>query len=530
MTMLTFEFSVFASAILLALSFPKFNLWWLAYIALVPALLGVKRSRSYRESAILFLLVGFVFALVSMEWIRHVTYFGWVYVCLVGVGCYFAVFGALAHFALHRKSFNAAFLILPAGWTLIEWFRSELPVWAMGWNLLGYSQSEFLPVARLASVVGVYGVSFFIIFVNVSIWFALECYSARAHFWRAVRKLFYASFAFLIIALHFSQVRAPEASRQIAVSVIQGNIPQTEKWDPEFKAQIIETYRKLTELAAASEPDLIVWPEAAWPGILNREPEQKQILDIVKAAKSHLLIGSPFEEDIRNVILNEVKDQANSDPSAYGLRMTSRIYNSAHLLDSEGKFLKRYDKIRLVPFGEFVPFAQLFNLFGLERFAYSLGVGDFSAGKEFKVFELKNAARFSTLICFEDTFPSLARKFARNGAEFLTVITNDAWFGKSAAAYQHLQASQFRAIENGIPIIRAANTGVSAFIDAGGEVFDRVRDAKGHDTWIAGGLTRQISLAPAHTFYSRLGHWFPVACLALTLSLGWFTFTCSRRT
>ena len=144
-------------------------------------------------------------------------------------------------------------------------------------------------------------------------------------------------------------------------------------------------------------------------------------------------------------------------------------------------------------------------------------MSDFVAGTDVKAFSLKEKHHFSVLICFEDTFPFLARRSTEGGSQFLIVITNDAWFGKSAAPYQHLQASVFRAIENGIPVIRSANTGVSAFIDREGKVTDRIQDQYGNDTFIAGGLLRPVSLEAGETFYRKWGYQFPFYCLAFVL-------------
>jgi apolipoprotein N-acyltransferase len=217
-----------------------------------------------------------------------------------------------------------------------------------------------------------------------------------------------------------------------------------------------------------------------------------------------ILLGSPHLESIRDGVLEGP--------------VIEIPYNSAYLVDDQNSAIERYDKIRLVSFGEYVPWRAFFGPLGIERLAYSFGVSDFQAGKDFKVFSLKDKHRFSVLICFEDTFPFLARKFAGRGAEFLIVMTNDAWFGESAAPYQHLQASIFRAIENGIPVIRSANTGVSAFIDRKGKVTDRVKDKYGNDTFIAGGLLRSVELRQGETAYQKWGHWFPLFSLVFLMS------------
>ena len=506
--------SIFSSAFLLALSYPKFNLSGTAWFALVPALIVARKSGSYAKSFLIFLSIGFLFYLISVEWLRHVTYFGWLFVAAL-FAVYFGIFGAACKFFLKEGRENSALWGLPAIWALIEFIRTEIPVWGFGWNLLGYSQSGVLPIARLASWLGVYGVSFLIVFINMILWYSWTFGRQKSNRWKVFRKLTYAVLILLIVVFHFGRVQPkpnPENQFQISVSVIQGNIPQSQKWNPEVKSSIIEQYEKLSEFAASARPDLIVWPEAAWPGVLNLDPEREKILNFIAGVKIPLLIGSPYEGSSLTPTLSP-----GGRGEGEGL---TKIYNSAHWIDREGRVTSRYDKIRLVPFGEFVPLAHVFSLFGLEKYAYSLGVGDFSAGSDYTVFEMSKDSkpvRFSSLICFEDTFPELARQFVKRGARFLAVITNDAWFGKSAAPYQHLQASIFRAIEEGIPVIRAANTGVSAFILSSGEVIGRVKDQRGHDTWIAGGLTMPVSIETGTTFYCQAGFLFPLACLLIAI-------------
>ena len=324
----------------------------------------------------------------------------------------------------------------------------------------------------------------------------------RSHFLsnQTLRKFARRLFLFLgiVLSLYFGfqwyQINAPKSqSPTIRITSVQGNIPQEGKWNPKNKDAIINVYEGLSRFVPAEgKPDLIVWPEAAFPGYFNLDSERVRILRLVKELEVPILLGSPHLE-------NEIP------------------YNSAYLVDHESPVVERYDKIRLVAFGEYVPWRFLFGPLGLERFAYSLGVSDFEAGKDVKVFSLEEKHRLSVLICFEDTFPFLARRSVEKGAEFLVVITNDAWFGKSAAPYQHLQASVFRAIENGVPVIHTANTGVSAFIDRTGKVVDRVKDQQGSDIFIAGGLIRPVELGSGKTFYRKWGYQFPIYCLVFVL-------------
>ena len=190
---------------------------------------------------------------------------------------------------------------------------------------------------------------------------------------------------------------------------------------------------------------------------------------------------------------------------------TLRATNSAALVDATGAIVGRYDKMHLVPFGEFVPFES--TLPWLRTILPP--IGDFVPGRDHTVFELDSRLRFSVLVCFEDVFPSVARDFVRRGARMLVTITNDAWFGNTAAAYQHAQASTFRAVELGVPMVRAANTGWSGFIDANGRWLKSVRSAEGQELFVEGVAVCPINPEDSTTWYARWGDWFAWGCVLL---------------
>lgn len=491
---------VLVSALLLILSFPNFSFWPCAWFAFVPIFFLTKRLERFSAAFFYFYLFGFIFFFVSLEWLRHVTLFGWAAVALI-YAIYFALFGVGVHWFLNRRrSLVLSLFVLPAFWVVLEWIRTEVPDWSLGWNLLAYSQASQLPVATLARAIGAHGVSGLVLFANFTFFIFLDV--LRTKHQSGVIALFI-GFIFLtsVFGWHFNNSARWKSKDHlmdvIRAAIIQGNIPQEEKWDPKNKRASIEIHEKFTYLVSRGEDlDLVVWPEAAFPAYFNRDPLRHRVLEFQRELEVPLLLGSPYLE--------------------YPVEEREIAYNSAYLIDRKFSVMDRYDKIRLVAFGEYVPWRFLFGLLGLERFAYSLGVSDFEAGKEIKIFELDQKYPFSVLICFEDTFPSLARKAVQKGARFLVVITNDAWFGKSAAPYQHLQASIFRAIENGVPMIRAANTGVSAFISGRGEVIDRVKNQYGHDTFIGGGLVRSVALERGKTAYQRWGFQIPFYSLAIT--------------
>lgn len=517
-------FCVLLSALLLILAFPKFSLWPLAWVAFVPIVYRVERLKHFASSFFYFYLFGFLFFLTTWEWLRHVTYFGWIALVFLYAN-YFGLFGLLVCWFLKKKLSFLSLFALPSAWTVLEWIRAEIPIWGFGWNLLAHSQSSHLGIAHMANSVGAYGLSWVIVLTNLVIYFFMRFVlrvarraSSKDAETRRYGALTLAGVGTLIVISFLNlliEAKPPEVLKRslIRAAVIQGNIPQEGKWDRENKLAILETHEKLSRFVSYDDqPDLIIWPEAAYPGYFNLDLERDRVLRLSKELKIPILLGSPHIELL-------VKDR-------------EVAYNSAYLVNPKSLEEDRYDKVRLVPFGEYVPWRKFFGPLGIERFAYSLGVSDFERGRDVKVFSLPKTRNFSVLICFEDTFPYLARRAVNKGAQFLIVITNDAWFGKSAAPYQHLQASVFRAIENGVPVIQAANTGVSAFIDPSGKVIDRIKDQYGHDTFVAGGLVRSIALAERETFYRKRGYQFPFYCLIFVLAsfiLSWLIRDSSRQ-
>jgi apolipoprotein N-acyltransferase len=275
----------------------------------------------------------------------------------------------------------------------------------------------------------------------------------------------------------------------ITVGLIQGNVEQFMKWNPVYQKLVIEKYRDLTLQAAQSKPHLIIWPETALPFNYNQHPAgTKFINDLARQTETAILFGSPHKELKDGKIIH---------------------YNSAYLVSETGDMQNRYDKIHLVPFGEFVPFRKL--LFFVEKMVEM--IGDFGRGKEATLFEVAGH-KAGVSICYELIFPDLIRQSVKNGAHFLVNITNDAWFGKSPASYQHMSMGALRAVENRVPIVRAANTGVSGTIDANGALRDETR--------LFVETVKITQITPRQrgiTFYTAYGDVFSWLCLFATFAI-----------
>jgi len=485
------QFLAALSGILLAICYPTIGWGFCAWFALIPLLTVLYRAHDLSRALGYGLIAGITFFCFSMHWLTHVSTLGWVILVLME-SIYVMVFAWLAYRGIKSKrSVGFKILWIALAWTIPEILRSEIPIFGFGWNLLAYSQSSYVLLIQFANILGAYGLGFLIAFVNASIFYIRINDKGRKMAFRLV------TLSVLVLAglLSYGKMtfsKRVEPKEYLRVSVLQGNIPQSVKWAVMAKEKILDIYERLTQLAALDQPDLIIWPEAAFPGYFNRDLQAERISRLAQEVQTPLLIGA----------LRWVSEE--------------EVYNSAYLLGKDGAFQKHYDKLRLVPFGEYIPLK--FFLGWLTPIADALGVGDFSAGADSVVFRWgRSEWPFGVLICFEDVFTDLARYLVSRDAKFLVVITNDAWFGHTGAPFQHLQSSIFRAVENGVAVVRAANTGVSAFISFRGEVLGTVKNEKGEEIFTFGQKTLDLPLVAQDTFYRRGGWMFPYAAAGLFL-------------
>jgi apolipoprotein N-acyltransferase len=291
--------------------------------------------------------------------------------------------------------------------------------------------------------------------------------------------------------------RGPEAGdqgerarRPLVVGLVQGNVPQDVKLDPAFVVGSLQRHVALTADAAERKPDLVVWPEAATTFFFqDGEALSRAIREASDRAGAPIFFGSSAYE-----------------PGGGGPARALRYYNSAFLVRPDGRRDGRYDKIHLVPFGEYVPFRRLLPF--LSRVATGIASGDFTPGDQPVIFRI-DGRRFGALICYEGIFPGLSRDLVNRGADLLVNITNDAWFGRSGAPGQHLQMAVFRAVEERAGLARAANTGISALIQPTGEITART------GLFTMTQITGPVAPKLFRTFYARHGDVFAWACAAL---------------
>jgi len=489
------------SGLLLALSFPLTETFtgqpWLAWVALVP--LGVAVRRDKPKPAFWFgWLSGTAAYLAILVWVTIVmqTYgrlplvVSLLLLLLLAayVGLYVALF-ATGWRWLDDRWPRWSWLLAPMLWVALEWVRGHL-LSGFPWALFGYSQYRELPLIQIADFTSVYGVSFLLVIANVALVSVIHGHPAGrtplAHS-GAMARLLPPVVALLLIggALGYGQLRMAAVNASLTpglrVGLIQGNISQEAKWDPAMRQSTMERYEQLTREAAAQGAELIVWPEASAPFLFDDELDyQRTIRSLAVETHSYLLFGSPA--------------------IAHGYRIPA-LLNSAYLINPDGSTQARYDKLHLVPFGEYVPLGPLLG------FVNKLvsGIGDFIPGAGPVPMDVKGR-QLGVAICFEIIFPELVRQSAQTGAQIMATITNDAWFGRSAAPLQHFSMAVFRAIENRTPVIRAANTGISGFIDPTGRIGPR------SGLFIEAALVNTIRISSLRTVYTRVGDIFAIGC------------------
>jgi apolipoprotein N-acyltransferase len=496
---------------LLALSFPKYGHPAFAWVALTPLLVALARlpdgSRPYRRAFRLGLLTGAVYFAGTLYWlVETMTTFGG----LVTPIAAFAAFLLVAYLAL----FPAAFAVIVARFRRVlgpvwavclappVWVASELGrqyVWdGFPWELLGYSQVTNLPVAQIASVVGVYGLSGLLAFTASAA--AMIVIGGGRSRWIAPA----GAVALVVVCALWGQARLAGnrlvvGGEPVRVAVVQGNILQEDKWNPALRDAIADRYLAMTRQALAQGATFVLWPESSTPFYFEEDLGRgAAIRRLARESGATLLIGSDQIEPVR------------ATPAVTaGPPQEPRYYNAAFLVKPDGTVGAVYRKMHLVPFGEYVPLKQLLFFVG----PIVEAVSDFAPG-EAPVLLPVGDRLVSTAICYEVIYASLMRRFVVDGSQLLTTITNDAWYGRSSAAYQHWDQASLRAIENGRYLARAANTGISGFVDPYGRVLAK------SDLFEQTVLVEDLQFVSARTLYSRFGDvaaWLSLALTAATL-------------
>jgi apolipoprotein N-acyltransferase len=491
-------FFCFLSAILLILSFPNFDFEFLAWFALVPFFYSIEGKGVYDSFKIGFLtgLISFLgifyWIIIAVHTYGNIPLIISIPILLLLVGYLSLFIGTFAFVTrlIQLRMGIENILFTPLLWVALEYLRSFL-LTGFPWAYMGHTQYLNLPFIQMADITGVYGLSFVILLVNTVLFTALRQLHKRTVPFKEVAFAVLVLLGFLIYGyLRMNDVdREASRSPSLKVGLVQGNIDQSIKWDESFQLETLKIYRRLSMKVAEDKPDLIIWPETATPFFFQEEKKyQPFVLEIPERTNAFLLFGTPFYKAEKGKI---------------------DYYNSAFLVSPSKELVGRYDKIHLVPFGEYIPLRGL--LFFIES-SIGEGIGNFKPGKGVVNLSLPRG-EFGVLICFEIIFPDLCRRFVKEGAEFLVTITNDAWFGRTSAPYQHLSMAAFRAIENRVFIARAANTGISAFIDPKGKIIKR------GDIFTEEAIDGTIQMMKNRTFYTLYGDVFAWICSGFSMIL-----------
>lgn len=501
----------------LALCFAPLGWGDLSWVALVPLACAVWFSRPWaRRERLRLAALGYGFGVVyfggSLFWLTTLTAPGWaalslylaaypaVWTLFLGVFCTPRGVGQDGRPVwLSSWSNLRACALGAAAWVALEWLRGVIfPQFP--WNSVGIALGENIPLIQLADITGVGGISFLAVMANLMIVatvkrliLEVQLGARRPHYDFAV------TVALVALAWGYGlrqMFAPPPETTKFTFAAVQANIPQNVRNDLSFEADVMDAYARHSEVALAMRPDLILWPESATPRpAFNDQATWDAVRAIAEQHAGDFLLGT--------VHFSEQGD-----------------YNSAVLLSNRGKDAQMYHKNHLVPFGEYVPFRQAFPLFAW--IVGDLVPDDFDPGPYPVVFEMSaRPVRVGPLICFEDVLGDLARQFALRGAQVFAVITNDGWFQESAGSRQHLAHAVFRCAENKLPMVRAANTGVTCQIDRFGMVRETLKNDAG-STFLEGVLFGKIAVpkSPAPTFYARHGEVFSLLCLAATLAAG----------
>jgi apolipoprotein N-acyltransferase len=537
-----------STGVLYAGCFAPFNYDWLCWIALTPLLAAVwfsgeNSKRRWLRDLLLGYVAGLAFFWIVFSWLQTVTVPG-----LVLVGLYMAIYFAFWSWfcgllrpglrktrsktregveaisdRLNQKyagqsavadseppidspqsrspwlrstnNLRLAFF-LAAAWVMHEFLRSVV-LTGWGWNTLGHALHAQLALIQIAEFTGVAGLSFVVAFTNVILLATVRRFILETQV-RPMKPHFDLTLTMAgivgVMGFGLHALKNPRETKTLNVALVQPNIPREEKFTVEFESKIFDQFTRLSRpvLDSGSRPDLLVWPESSMPDVvLGDNTSHRFVMDFSASAKTDLLLGT-----------------LDFDPP--------NAYNAALLVSDAGARTQLYRKVHLVPFGEYIPGRHTIPL--LARVVGDQVPADFAFGKEYTVFKLSNdKAKVAPLICFEDTIGELTRQFVVAGANLLVNVTNDGWFLRSAASRQHLANAVFRCVETRLSMVRAANTGVTCFVNEFGKITHTLVDETGSQ-FTEGVLTGQVTVPSQQipTFYVRHGELFAEVCVGVT--------------
>jgi apolipoprotein N-acyltransferase len=498
-----------ASGAAVSLSFT--GLYWgiYAWICVAVLLFAIFGARAKVAFACGF-LHGFAFVLTSVPWIATVLAVhgglsvagGWGILLLIAF-----VWGLLlgtvvwAMHRLSRRSIGLACIGAPFLWVTFELARAHLPEISFPWNLLGYAAAPNLGLLQITTVTGIYGLSFLVVAFN-----SLLAWAATSVSMKLERRIGIAAAggAILVLMMILGPRFVPQAQAHHFARAVQLNFPEAQSYPPDWFPTHTADFQEIERISlapGANKPDLLVWPEA--PAPLSYQDAQFIPIGLSLASK----FGHPF-------LAGVIEWKPPVDASDRSPRGTIVPYNSAVLVDAQGRRLFSYDKVHLVPFGEYEPFPLIHQVVA----SVSEEVGGFHKGNKYAVGQLPNGYKLGVFICYEAIYPAEVRRFVANGAQLLINISNDGWFGRSAAPEQHLHMVRVRAVENRRWIVRSTNNGFTASVDPYGRIYELLAPD------VRGAVDLPYDFRTEETFYSRHGDWFGWLCFMVSVILVAGTF------
>ncbi len=468
---------------------------FLSFIILIP-LLGFSVQKSFRRSLLHTYLFSVSASLGQYYWIGFVTAEGLWHLILIGlilisagIGLLYLSAGMLFRF-IYKRLRRLYIIVFPAVWVLIDFFRSVGDI-SFPWGFLGYSMTPVLPLAQIASFTGVWGLTYLIVLGNMLVWDLVVSYRVEAN--RAQKWIHLIIFTLFLTILGFAGLMRMNKridGEQFKVSLLQTNIDQF-NWGNKSLDTAFSITEAMVYKASEQKPGLIVGPESALLCYLSRRPElSSQVLKWADSTGIPLILGALHWEK-----------------SPEGSFYDYLVYNSAFMVNPLEQKLQPYHKIKLVPFSEAIPFEGKFPI--LSR--VNLGEADFQRGSEATIFNVEGNIKAAPFICYEIIYPGFVQNRVKKGADLIVAITNDGWFGKSSGPFHHAAMARMRAVENGLPLVRSANSGISMIVDQYGRVLKKTGL---YERTI---LTGEITPIKKETFYSRWGDWFVSFCLLIII-------------
>jgi len=509
-----------SSGLFLGFAFPPVPTGVTALVAFIPFFMLHASTENYWPAFRYSYLTFLIFNIITLYWPSGLVHCRDLYMAVGGLfliavhPLFYLIPVAVWVFVRRHLGFRISLFTFPFIWTGFEYLHSLSEI-AFPWLVLGNTQTYDLGIVQMAAITGSYGISFWILWINV-LGFILFMKLALGE-WKVLSWSSTATAAVILILYLAPKVYGTWILKNttegkgptVEIAVIQPNVDTFEKWtgNPEKPLEIVQ---QITELVGKSGADLVLWPETT-PPFYILHPGEKHIFDKVRkqvdSLNINLLSGIPDIHYYRD------DEQALRSSKTNSLGLRYETYNSSMLLQPHTDTIQKYAKIRLVPFAERVPFSE--ELSFLNAMKWNFGLGGWGIGRDSTIFTMNTRdgerVQFSTLICYESIYPSFVARFVRKGAEFLCIVTNDSWWGNTSGAYQHKQYAVLRAVENRRWVIQCANGGISCFIDPYGRTIEET------PLYVQTLIEHAVTARREITFYTRKGDWLCELCFYVVL-------------